>query len=387
MNKKNACILHIIRSAFDEAISIDKSKYDDCDFINILEISLDHNITSLIYEGISKSGILIDDDLNKLFKQRVIFEYVKSENQIANYKKISYMLEENNIEYIPLKGITMKSIYPKPELRRMGDIDIYVDEKNIEKVKDIMSELQFTPCGRTDYDYKFKNCNDILIEIHTSLMSKQSEFYSYYENPWNLCVKEATSSKHTLTCEEAYIYLFIHFLKHYRGGGIGINHIVDLWLYRKKNPNMDEEYIKDRIQKFGAEVFYNHTLELIDYWFCDGKPNDITFEIENYIFQSGSYGTAQGHQAAAIYTKERIGCKKAKKRVFIEKIFLPKDKMEFKYPILKKKPYLMFFLRCHRLFKRIFFKKDKELGVIGTLNANKDANIDGYKKHLEKVGL
>lgn len=81
----------------------------------------------------------------------------KIRKSACKLQKISSMLEESNIEYIPLKGITMKSIYPKLELRRMGDIDIYVDEKDIEKVNYIMSELQFTPCGRTDYDYKFKN--------------------------------------------------------------------------------------------------------------------------------------------------------------------------------------------------------------------------------------
>lgn len=54
LNKQNAFILYVIRCVFDEAFSIDKSKFGNCDFISILKFSLEHNITSLIYEGIKK---------------------------------------------------------------------------------------------------------------------------------------------------------------------------------------------------------------------------------------------------------------------------------------------------------------------------------------------
>lgn len=377
----------LICSAIDKNYTIDAKLYDNCDFFEILKLSLDHNITSLIYEGIINSNISIDEELDKLFKQRVIFECVKSESQISCYKSIVSLFEKHDIPYIPLKGICMKNLYPKPELRRMGDIDIYVDEKNIEKVEHIMSELQFEPCGRTDYDYKFKNVNDILIEIHTSIVSRESEFYDYYQNPWRLCKKDEKVIVHTLNEEEMYIYLFLHFMKHYRGGGIGINHIVDLWIYKKVVPHLDEDYINSKIEQFGLMTFYDNTLRMTGCLFGNRQEDAIVSEMVEFVVNSGSYGTKETHQAAVVIKNERNSKSKARLKTMLEKIILPREKMEYKYPILKKRPYLLFFCRCHRLFRRVFFMQDKELNMMGVIKANSSQKIDEYKNHLKKVGL
>ena len=377
----------LICSAIDKNYTIDAKLYDDCDFFEILKLSLEHNITSLIYEGVRKSGIQIDDDLDKLFKQRVIFECVKSESQIAYFKKISSEFKKHNIPHIPLKGICMKNLYPKSELRRMGDIDIYVDEKNIEKVEQIMSELQFEFCGRTDYDYKFKNANELLIEIHTSIVSEESEFYDYYRNPWRLCKKDEKSVMHTLNNEEMYIYLFLHFMKHYRGGGIGINHVVDLWIYKNTVPHLDEDYINSKIEQFGFKTFYDNTLRMIGCLFGNGEEDSVVSDMIDFVMNSGSYGTKEGHQAAVVIKNvRRIGARGRLVTIY-EKIILPREKMEYKYPVLKKRPYLLFFCRCHRLFRRVFLKRDKELNMRDVIKANSSQKIDEYKNHLNKVGL
>lgn len=389
MRKNDFClyVIPLIRSVIDAGYVLDDKIYNDCDFYELIKASLEHNITSLVYQGIINNSIAIDEDLQKLFKQRVIFEYIKSENQLLCYKDITALLEENNIRYIPLKGICMKSLYPKKELRRMGDIDIYVEETDVEKVQILMEKLQYKPEGRTDYDYKFKSPNDILIEMHTSFVSEENEFYSYYQNPWRMCTKKENSSEYNLNYEEMYIYLILHYIKHYRGGGIGINHIVDLWIYKNTIPHLNEDYINSRIEQFGFKNFYDNTIRMIGCLFGEDQDDAVVSEMVEFVVNSGSYGTREAHQAAVVIKNERKNESKARFKTIYEKIILPREKMEYIYPVLKEKPYLMFFFRVKRLIRRVFFKKEKELNVFDIIKSNSSQKIDEYKNHLNKVGL
>ena len=46
---------------------------------------------------------------------------------LAAHKKCSFTIaEENGIDYLPLKGYNLKKLYPKPELRTMGDADVLI---------------------------------------------------------------------------------------------------------------------------------------------------------------------------------------------------------------------------------------------------------------------
>ena len=50
------------------------------------------------------------------------------------------LLEENNIPSVILKGAAAAMYYPYPSLRTMGDVDILVRRKNLERAVQLMED-------------------------------------------------------------------------------------------------------------------------------------------------------------------------------------------------------------------------------------------------------
>ncbi|MBQ7265980.1 MAG: nucleotidyltransferase family protein [Firmicutes bacterium] len=67
--------------------------------------------------------------LENIFNATVMYS-VKQE-YITN--EVVSILEVNKIKHILFKGVVVKNLYPTPELRTMGDIDIIIDSNDQNK--------------------------------------------------------------------------------------------------------------------------------------------------------------------------------------------------------------------------------------------------------------
>ena len=178
-----------------------------------------------------------------------------------------------------------------------------------------------------------------MVELHKKLIpSYNDDYYSYYRNAWSKFIKSDYNENFFLMKpEDEYIYLFTHLTKHYRDGGIGIRHIVDMWIYLEKHNDMKMDYVFEELQKIKLLEFYHNIRDLIDVWFC-GKPNTyITEHLTQRIIESGSYGIKEwcDKASAARAFAQADSVVQAKNKKYINLIFLPFDEMKKKYLILK----------------------------------------------------
>ena len=78
-----------------------------------------------------------------------LLPYIKDSSLLANIKyqtklmmlnyyqieqftrRIADLFDANNISYILLKGISLAAFYPVPEYRQLGDVDIYINDKEM----------------------------------------------------------------------------------------------------------------------------------------------------------------------------------------------------------------------------------------------------------------
>ena len=60
--------------------------------------------------------------------------------------------EKNGIAHMPLKGILMKQLYPRPDMRIMGDADILIRVEQYEKIKPLLEELGFAEKLESDHE-------------------------------------------------------------------------------------------------------------------------------------------------------------------------------------------------------------------------------------------
>ena len=101
------------------------------------------SLVPLAFQGAYNCKLLDQSELMQSYQLKYYQYLMKSEHQMRALERIFQAFEENGIEYMPLKGCNMKKLYPKPELRPMGDADILIHTDQHEKISTIMRKLGF----------------------------------------------------------------------------------------------------------------------------------------------------------------------------------------------------------------------------------------------------
>ncbi len=384
MNAQRSDILKLIYAAITQQ-KMELSA--DFSIKTIMPIIKEHNIIALCYYGAITCGI---DKYSP--EMRALFNYVC--HYIYNNERQDYVIEEvfatfdkNDIAYMPLKGILLKKLYPCPEMRVMGDLDILIKIEQYTKIKSLFQELNYTEITESDHELIW-NSNGVSIELHKRLIpSYNKDYYSYFEDGWRLA-KISTGTKHQMTDEDQLIYLFTHFAKHYRDGGIGIKQMVDLWIYRRNNTILDESYIKRELTALSLYDFYKNIYDTLAAWFDQGQTNEITDLITDTIFNSGAFGTHEAHILSEGVKIEATSEKPNAKAIkFFRLLFLPHSSMCKKYSVLKRIPMLLPIMWIVRWFEAIFCKRERIGETIDDIKLMSYQNINEQKSNLERVGL
>ena len=199
--------------------------------------------------------------------------------------------------------------------------------------------------------------------------------------------KNCDGTRYSMTDEDQMIYLFTHFAKHYRSAGIGIRHIIDLWVFRN-NKTLDEIYIKNELEKLKLYEFYLNILNTLNLWFNGEEENEITNFITNTIFNNGVYGRDETLTlSSAFITSKKVNGKVVRIVEFLKTVFLPLKNMQTKYPILKKAPVLLPVMWFVRGFKAVLFKRKKIAEYSSSLKVITKESVEEFGDALKFVGL
>ena len=80
----------------------------------VFNIGDKHSVLPLVFMGASNCGVsMADEGMRKLFDAYCQTINIH-EGQVYELDRIFEAFEENNIDYMPLKGCNMKALYPKP---------------------------------------------------------------------------------------------------------------------------------------------------------------------------------------------------------------------------------------------------------------------------------
>ena len=230
----------------------------------------------------------------------------------------------------------------------------------------------------------------LYLELHKRLIpSYNKDFYAYFGEGWQLARIEQ-GTRYGMTAEDEMIFLFTHFAKHFRDGGIGCRYVADLWVYRNAHPTMDEEYIHTVLDKIQLSVFYDNILRLIDVWFCDTQSDAKTDFMTDFIFASGSWGTLESRAIANAVKFSRhhssLGLR-GKIKYVLHTLFPSVRQIEGKYTVLKKYPWLLPAVWLWRLGHKILFERKSFVRHQRMLAAFDPDDIQTRQQALNYVGL
>lgn len=347
-----------------------------------------HHIASLIYEG----ALLCNIPQNDIRLLQLFQKYCKalqvSERQLRELERIYNAFEENGIDYMPLKGCKMKALYPKPELRNMGDADILIRTEQYDKIRSVMQSLQFTEGEETVHELVWKS-DALYLELHKHLIpSYNRDFYGYFGEGWARA-KLLRGTQYTMTPEDEFIFLFTHFAKHYRDGGIGCRHVVDLWVFLRSHPELDLDYIQTELKKLQLLDFYRNIRRLISTWFEDQESDSRTDFLTEFIFASGSFGQIENRVLSrAVRDANHSVLGFSGKLLYLWQTAFPGIKiLREKYTILKKHPYMLPLVWLIRPFYKVLFEWRSLRQQQRNLAAFDEDGMENHQKMLHYVGL
>lgn len=384
MDKFQRELVEVIYAAFEQP------RYElpaDFDLKRAVEMARSHNIAAIVYYGALNCGVSGDDPLMQELFSLTCKSMMVSQRQMYEIGRLEEAFEQAGIEYMPLKGTVLKGLYPQPEMRAMGDADILIRLEQYPKIEEIMSGLGF--------EFKRENGHELVwqtpslyLELHKRVVPEDSkDFYRYFGTGWQLGERLTGRSRYDMSPENFFLYVFVHFTKHYRGYGIGIKHVLDLWVIRKTYPDLDVKYVYSELKKMNLHDFYTNVMETINVWLNQATANDKTDLITGVIFNSGQYGTSERgliNRAVLTYNGSSLRARFVKLR---DGIFLPYKIMKTRYKAVEKCPILlpvMWVVRWFEilLFRRYVFRVQKEQSK---MMAQK--NMDETLRALQFVGL
>lgn len=382
-------ILELLKCAVTN--SIPSLPSEDIDWDTVFHYAKKHKIVSTLYFGMQK----LPKDVQKTIKH--------FDNYALNYKEIlvrdanrTYDLEllktefdKNNIDYILLKGSVTKYLYPDTAMRVMSDVDILYRNCNSKLLNDIFSKHGFRLYKKEPKEVSYlKPELQIKIEMQTQLVDEGYElWFNYLSNIWNKLIRKENSNEYYMTNEDFYLYHIIHMAKHFKNGGIGLNHLLDVYIINKSYTNMDWKYLSKELESVQLKTFEYNLRQLAFLWFDNKDINDKDLKrtldlLGRFIFYGGAFGLKSQKEVNAIVSR------KDSKLSWRKKIFPDLSTMVDYYgTILKKHKWLLPFYWLRLNFKRVFIERKNIKNNINMINNISDRHIEITKELLNRCGL
>ena len=343
-----------------------------------------HHIAALIYDGAERCGLTRREPaMAKLFQVYCNFLLV-NEGQMRQLSRIFHAFEENGIDYMPLKGSNMKALYPKPEMRSMGDADILIRLEQYDRIEPVMRSLGFEQKYESDHELVWRS-PELEVELHKHLIpSYNRDLYAYFGDGWQMAVP-VSGSRWEMTPEDTFAFLFAHFAKHYRDGGIGSRYVLDLWVYLRAHPELDMERVMAALKELNLYKFYSNISQLMAVWFEGGQPDERTEFLTEFIFASGSWGNMEQRVVAeSVRNMQRTGGRLS----YLWRMAFPGRKaLQGKYPVLRKKPWLLPVVWLVRPGQKLLFERSSLARRKQVMDTMTQETLDTHRQMLKYVGL
>ena len=383
MNTLHKGVTILLRSAITgEKLSLPEDfRLEDAD-----SLIRSQSLVPMVYLGAYNCGIPGDTELMRQYKQQYFKALIRHEQQMREVNRICRAFEENDIDYVLLKGCIMKPLYPNPEMRIMGDADILIRKEQYEKIRKVMVELGFEEGGENLCDISWRS-EHLLTELHHRIYAEgHKDFLLWFGNIWEK-VEPVSGSCYRLSEEDHYLYIFTHMTKHFRNYGIGARQLVDIHVFRMAHPQMDEAKVEQALGIMGLTEFYGKIQNLLNVWFAGVQTDPLTDVITEYIFSSGSWGNVQTRMYTEALLHSTGKTNQAKRQSTFRMIFPKLAYLQSSYSILLRYPWLQPLFWVVRWFD-ILLHRRKNIGKrLGILKGMSEEKLSERKAFLDAVGL
>lgn len=340
-----------------------------------------------------KKWDIIKDEATK--KKLVEFYYQSiavNLNKADMFDLISQKLSENKIPHMPVKGWYVRTLYPVPELRTFGDIDILINKQDRQKTNKIFIENGYSLKNNWEPTYSYDK-GALRCEVHTELMDsdigKGDRVISYFSDALKTAqndIGERFSPQKDLHL----MYLFCHLAKHLYNGGAGIRMYMDIALFVKEySDTLDLEKIYEDFKSLHLDRFFKTVLFACSEWFKIDLPFEINDadpvsldSLKKYTFEADLFGKARDKSVISLRNDESG----SKESVVKDTLFPNAKKIEERYKFIKGRKYLLPVAWVARGFVNLKEIPQKLKYIKKVSDADMDA-VSEYDEFISAIGL
>ncbi len=338
----------------------------------VLTLAQKHDVVPMAANALYQLGVLPPDMAGKC--QQLLFSASMRYEQL-NYdlQKTVKLLEENQIDFIPLKGAVIRKLYPDPWMRTSCDIDILV--RDVERAEQVLTANGYTKQGRGSHDVQLRTPGGIWLELHFTLIETDKQVNAVLEHVWERSTPVSPGSTHYVMDDAvAYFYHIAHMAKHFAEGGCGIRFFVDTWLLCTDSPERE-----DLLHKGGLLPFSANAEKLARMWLAGGAADPLLLEMERFVLDGGALGSRDNQ------VKVHKGKTAGKAGFLLYRIFMPYSRMRLKYPVLKKWAVLLPVFWVVRWVQLITGNKLK--GAVRELDTTDEQQVRSVRWMLQELEL
>ena len=275
---------------------------------SIYDIATKQSMVGVMMEGIQRLSEIDNSQkppLPLLYEWIGIAEHIKHQNKLMDERSamLTRMLKSWGFDSSILKGQGVARLYPKPELRQSGDIDIWVNGSR----DDVVKVLKEQCIGLSYIDYV--NCHagfftDAEVEAHFKPTWMYNPFTDRKLQKWIEANKAAQMANYDKEVKFSYptiefnlVFSLIHIYRHVFQEGIGLRQLMDYYYILTHSTSEERTKAYATLCSFGMKKFVAAVMYVlrivfdVDETLLLCKPNSKEGEfLLDEILRGGNFG-------------------------------------------------------------------------------------------------
>lgn len=253
---------------------------DAPDADGVMAFARSQGVVGLCAQALCRCGVSRASDLGL---ERVMWAVVQAScQQQALFGEVTASLEKEGVPYLPIKGQVLRDLYPDPDLRQMGDIDILVHPRDRSIVRRVMEGVGFAPKEHAPSDGEgvvedapvdTYAAPGLVVEVHTRLFTilydRRPACRPFLgEGLWEHAAPPTGGSRWALRPEAEFVTMVLHIASHLYHKGIGVRFFLDVALFARAHAaSIDAARLRGLLRSLDLERFARVVLALADEWF------------------------------------------------------------------------------------------------------------------------
>ena len=289
------------------------------DYTELIEMANRQTVTGLVGDCLIKNGVKLErEDALSLFAKMKAIE--KTNNRV-NENLVSFVnfMERKGVDYIIVKGQVVGSLYPNPNARMSGDVDLYFVGDNYEKIKGLVEQRLGKQLSKlSDGKHVEFEVNGVVFELHNKLSQMATRKHQeYWDQMIDHAILEDTDTvtiagKEIKTLSATYnaLYIFVHLFYHMTASGVGLRQLCDMMKslsptlpHREGVSKIDKERLEEILKELGYLKAYKAMgAFLVEYlglpeeqfpFVLTEKDRKWVETIKKNILKSGNFGRSR----------------------------------------------------------------------------------------------